>query len=113
MHRHRIAHLDISLHNVLANYDGRYAFIDYEGSRRFDESKEHCMAGYRGTEVPPECERGQCTDPYKIDVWALAIFILRICKVTIERLRMDVIASHPVSCQAIVCPNFWRSSSPC
>ncbi|KAF8921254.1 kinase-like domain-containing protein [Mucidula mucida] len=82
MHQHRIAHLDISLRNVLTDYNGNYAYIDFEGSRRFDDSSEHCMAGYRGTEVPPECVTGHCTDPYKIDVWALAILILRVCKLT-------------------------------
>lgn len=81
MHRHHIAHLDISLRNLLTDYNGRYAYIDFELSRRYTGTANPVIYGYRGTEVPPECERGERTDPYKIDVWALAVLILRACKV--------------------------------
>jgi len=81
MHRHQIAHLDISLRNLVTDYDGHYAYIDFELSRRFDSGSKPYICGYRGTEVPPECEDGICTDPYKVDVWALGVLILRACQV--------------------------------
>ena len=84
MHRHRIAHLDISLRNVLTDDQGHYAWIDYEGSHRFDSSIPNPrIQGLRATEVPPEHERGDASDPYKADVWALAVLILRACQVCI------------------------------
>ncbi|THU90709.1 hypothetical protein K435DRAFT_841348 [Dendrothele bispora CBS 962.96] len=82
MHRHNIAHLDISLHNLVTDYKGHYAYIDFELSQRFEETNPQIRERYRGTEVPPECEKRNCIDPYKIDVWALAILILRACKLT-------------------------------
>ncbi|KAG5727962.1 MAP/microtubule affinity-regulating kinase 3 [Termitomyces sp. T112] len=82
MHKHRIAHLDISLRNLLTDYNGHYAYIDFELSRRYTKTSKPLICGYRGTEVPPECERGAVTDPYKIDVWALAVLVLRACKLT-------------------------------
>ncbi|KAJ7709873.1 kinase-like domain-containing protein [Mycena rosella] len=82
MHKHRVAHLDISLRNLLTDYRGHYAYIDYELSRRFDGVDSLCIPSFRATEVPPECEllNGDCPDPFKADVWALAILILRACK---------------------------------
>ncbi|TFK76410.1 hypothetical protein BDN72DRAFT_830985 [Pluteus cervinus] len=80
LHRNHIAHLDISLRNLLTDYNGRYAYIDYELSRRFSSGSEPLIYSYRGTEVPPECERMDAVDAYKIDVWALAILILRACQ---------------------------------
>jgi len=82
LHMNHIAHLDISLRNLLADYEGHYAYIDYELSRRFHGVTNPCLSGYRGTEVPPECERGERADPYKVDVWALGVLILRACKLT-------------------------------
>jgi len=82
MHKHCIAHLDISLRNLVTDYEGHYAYIDYELSRRFDGGGSICVPDFRATEVPPECEllNGDCPDPFKADVWALAILILRACK---------------------------------
>ncbi|KAF7294917.1 Protein kinase domain-containing protein [Mycena indigotica] len=80
MHQHRIAHLDISLRNLLTDYKGHYAYIDYELSRCFDSQESICIHDFRSTEIPPECEHGECRDPFKADVWALAILILRACK---------------------------------
>ncbi|KAG6832134.1 hypothetical protein H0H87_002446 [Tephrocybe sp. NHM501043] len=82
MHKHHIAHLDISLRNLLTDYQGHYAYIDFELSRRYTRMSKAVICGYRGTEVPPECERDEFVDPYKIDVWALAVLILRACKLT-------------------------------
>jgi len=82
MHKHNIAHLDISLMNLLTDYHGHYALIDYEISRHFDTSSIPLVYNYRGTELPPESERGTGIDPYKVDVWALAVLILRACKST-------------------------------
>lgn len=80
LHRHHIAHLDISLHNILTDSHGRYAYIDYQMSRRFDGTSRALIHGYRGTEIPPECGKDEVIDPYKIDVWALAVLILRACQ---------------------------------
>jgi len=82
MHKHRVAHLDISLRNLLTDYNGHYAYIDYELSRRFDGVGCIRVPAFRTTEVPPECEAsdGECPDPFKADVWALAVLILRACK---------------------------------
>lgn len=122
MHRHHVAHLDISLHNFLTDYKGRYACIDYELSDRFEPECPHLSAdthsqnrlhteaniknnsdvqcdscsieggacqrspprilGVRGTEVPPELERGLPSDPFKVDIWALGMLIVRCCKKT-------------------------------
>ncbi|KAJ4000752.1 kinase-like domain-containing protein [Lentinula boryana] len=79
MHRHHIAHLDISLRNLLTDYKGHYAYIDFELSRRVDASNPRVF-GRRGTEVPPECGHDTFCDPYKVDVWALGVLILRACK---------------------------------
>ncbi|KAI5123366.1 hypothetical protein M0805_001787 [Coniferiporia weirii] len=85
MHAHGIAHLDISLRNVLTDYQGHYRYIDFEMSRRYatGASASHPrIVGCRGTEVPPEIERGEESDPFKVDVWALGVVILRACKMT-------------------------------
>ena len=79
LHKNYIAHLDISLRNLVTDYEGHYAYIDYELSRRFN-SPAPAVRNYRGTEVPPECEKGEA-NPFKIDVWALAVLMLRACKV--------------------------------
>ena len=62
---------------------GHYAYIDYEGSRQYDSDSPPPIERYRGTEVPPECERGEPSDPFKVDVWALAVLILRACQVSV------------------------------
>ncbi|KAJ7097897.1 kinase-like domain-containing protein [Mycena belliarum] len=81
MHKHQVAHLDISLRNLVTDYQGHYAYIDYELSRRFDGGSIR-IPEFRTTEIPPECElsNGDCPDPFKADVWALAVLILRACK---------------------------------
>ncbi|KAF9075272.1 kinase-like domain-containing protein [Rhodocollybia butyracea] len=79
MHKHHIAHLDISLRNLLTDYKGHYAFIDFELSRRFEVGNPR-ITGRRGTELPPECIDGAFYDPYKVDVWALGVLILRVSK---------------------------------
>lgn len=66
---------------MLTDFRGHYAYIDFELSRRFDGIPCPRICGYKGTEVPPECERGEPADPYKIDVWALAILMLRALQV--------------------------------
>lgn len=82
MHRHRIAHLDISMHNLLTDGKGHYACIDYETSRQYDcLSPTPRISHHRATEVPPEFGRGECSDPFKVDVWALAVLMLRACQV--------------------------------
>ena len=77
MHSHRIAHLDLSIRNVLTDYKGHYACIDYELSRRYDGVREPRISCARFTEVPPELERGEASDPYKVDVFGLGMIILR------------------------------------
>ncbi|KAI0054101.1 hypothetical protein FA95DRAFT_1480565 [Auriscalpium vulgare] len=79
MHHHDIAHLDISLRNLVTDYKGNYACIDYEISRRVHNRSRPLLRGIRGTELPPEVEQGQYTDPFKVDIWALGILILRAC----------------------------------
>lgn len=82
MHQHHIAHLDISLQNVVTDCKGRYAYIDYENSRRFSPSiLLHHIENHKATEVPPECETQMCVDPFKVDIWALGVLILRASKV--------------------------------
>lgn len=89
MHSIHIAHLDISLRNVLTDYHGHYRYIDFELSRRYESlggsGKEPRISGCRGTEIPPELERGEQSDPFKVDVWALAVLILRACKVSVQK----------------------------
>ncbi|KAG1753458.1 kinase-like domain-containing protein [Suillus lakei] len=80
MHRHHIAHFDISPRNFLTNYNGRYACIDYELSRRIDEVPCPRILYSRGSEIPPEAERGRPSNPFMIDVWALGVLIFRACE---------------------------------
>ena len=102
MHMYHIAHLDISLRNLLSDNNGHYCYIDFEMSRRFDlpsnPSHSHSnntkapqcqpdgprISGYRGTEIPPEVELGQETDPFKVDVWAFGVLILRLAEVNVQ-----------------------------
>jgi serine/threonine protein kinase len=89
MHSHHIAHLDISLRNLLTDYNFHYACIDYETSHRFDCMSHPRLSGIRGTEMPPEAERGEPCDPYKVDIWALAVLILRACNVRFRYCRVN------------------------
>jgi serine/threonine protein kinase len=82
MHTHHTAHLDIALQNIVTDCKGRYAYIDYEQSRRFGPSIQlHRIEDYRATEIPPEFETQTCVDPFKVDIWALGVLILRASKV--------------------------------
>ncbi|GJJ12123.1 hypothetical protein Clacol_006364 [Clathrus columnatus] len=85
MHSHNIAHLDISRSNILTNCFGAYAYIDFELSRRFpptfsSDAPIPTICCPRGTEIPPEAERGDATCPFKTDIWALGVTLLRACK---------------------------------
>ncbi|KII88468.1 hypothetical protein PLICRDRAFT_41629 [Plicaturopsis crispa FD-325 SS-3] len=80
MHQNMIAHLDLSLVNILTDGQGHYATIDYELSRRFHDALDPRIHGGRSTEMPPEFERGECCDPFKVDIWTLAVLILRVMK---------------------------------
>jgi len=88
MHNHCFSHLDIGLRNVLTDYAGRYAYIDYEMSRRFCQPPVEVEEGGdprlsvmiyqpRAAEPPPEVEKGHSTSPYAMDVWALGVLILK------------------------------------
>lgn len=81
MHVHHVAHLDISIRNLLTDYRHQYAYIDFELARRFDGVHHPRIHGCRGTEVAPELEQGGVSDPYKADVWALGKLIKRACSV--------------------------------
>ncbi|KAF9454517.1 hypothetical protein P691DRAFT_716920 [Macrolepiota fuliginosa MF-IS2] len=82
MHSLRMTHLDISLQNIVTDYNGRYAYIDFELARRFDDDPNPRITWKRGAEPSPECERGESSDPYKVDVWALGILIVKACELT-------------------------------
>ncbi|KAH9946038.1 kinase-like domain-containing protein [Epithele typhae] len=86
MHSQRIAHLDISIRNVLTDCRGHYAVSDYELSHRFPVLpgvvQTPRVAGCRRTECPPELERGESSDPYKVDVYGLGVLILRAMDLT-------------------------------
>ncbi|KAG6332036.1 hypothetical protein ID866_7056 [Astraeus odoratus] len=88
MHRHHIVHLDISLYNFVTDYCGRYACIDYELSQRIDNENPRVFSS-RGTEIPPELELGQSSNPYTVDIWALAMLILRACDVSTWQLWLS------------------------
>lgn len=86
MHTHCFAHLDISVRNILTDYDGRYACIDYETSRQFcrppveveegeDSRTSVLIHQLRAAEIPPEVEKGYPTSPYAWDVWALGMLM--------------------------------------
>ena len=81
MHRHRYVHFDLAIANIVTNQQGAYAFIDFELSRKFDNGSHFRALGHRATELPPECECKEYSDPFKVDVWALGVLILRACKV--------------------------------
>lgn len=85
MHMHHIAHLDISSRNIVTDICGRYACIDYECSMRFNSITEPRIYHARIAERPPEMERGEPSDPYKIDVFGLGVMMLRTMKVRVDR----------------------------
>lgn len=88
MHQHHIAHLDICLRNIVTNGNGIYSIIDYETSRQFDPlDKAPRIYEHRAQEVPPEMERGEASNPFKIDVWALAVTFLQAAQVRHLRQR--------------------------
>lgn len=80
MHEHGIAHLDLCLRNIVTDGKGHYAYIDYETSRRFLHDAPRIQQ-HRAQEVPPEFERGEASNPFKVDVWALAVFFLQASQV--------------------------------
>ncbi|TCD71876.1 hypothetical protein EIP91_000008 [Steccherinum ochraceum] len=82
MHSHHIAHLDISIRNLLTDYNSHYAYIDFELSRRFEGIPDPRIRCCRGTEVAPELERGEWGDPYKADIWSLAHLMIHASSVT-------------------------------
>lgn len=82
MHKHYIAQLDISLRNILTDDHGHYACIDYELSRRFDPDETPRVRGVRGTEIPPELEAGESSNPFKVDIFALGVLMIRATKVS-------------------------------
>lgn len=98
MHAHRLAHLDLNVRNAMI--DGhRYACIDYETSRRFQEDHPRIL-GVRSCDPPPEVNRDGCWDPYKADVWASGMFILRVLQVRKPvryRFRRNLNAVAPVN----------------
>ena len=59
MHSHHMAHLDISIRNLLTDYRSHYAYIDFETTRRFDGIPHPLIDTCRGTDPPPEAERGE------------------------------------------------------
>ncbi len=77
MHAHNIAHLDVSLRNFVTDGKGRCACIDYELSSRYDNIANPRVCGCRRTEVPPELERGESSDPFKVDVFALGMLVIK------------------------------------
>lgn len=83
MHSHHIAHLDISIRNLLTDYNSRYAYIDFELSRRFEGISDPRIRLCRGTDLAPELERGEWGDPYKADVWSLSTLIIHASSVSI------------------------------
>ena len=87
MHAHRIAHLDISIRNTLTDNKQRYACIDFELSRRFDMASPRIRC-LRATEPPTEVERGESCDPYKIDVWASGMLMLKAFQVSEHAIRL-------------------------
>ena len=75
MHAHHMAHLDISIRNLLTDYKAHYAYIDFETCRSFEGVPFPRIRGCRGTNLSPELERGEWTDPFKVDIWALGVLI--------------------------------------
>ncbi|KAJ3545170.1 hypothetical protein NMY22_g2540 [Coprinellus aureogranulatus] len=101
MHRHHIAHLDISLRNLVTDFNGHYAYIDFELSRNFDGIQNPRIFGHHATEVPPECDSGGCCDPFQVDVWALGALLQRIC----QMLEHDIPELVELSCMMMnPCP---------
>ena len=84
MHQHRLVHLDISLRNLVTDFNGRYAYIDFELSRNFQGVETPQVYRHHATEVPPECDSTDFHDPFKIDVWALGVLVLRTCQVILS-----------------------------
>ena len=94
MHAHNIAHLDLSPCNIVTDLMGRYACIDYESSMRFDGIPEPRVRVTRIAEPPPEVQRGEASDPYKVDVFELGKLMLRIMEVRRQHWVFDRTAIH-------------------
>jgi serine/threonine protein kinase len=112
MHEHGIAHLDISLGNVLTDFEGQYKYIDFETSRRYERSS--CpprISGCRGTEIPPDIECGGESCPFKVDVWALGVLILRACEVCLTHspFWQFVALKNKTSVPHLCIPSFQRT----
>ncbi|RPD66228.1 kinase-like protein [Lentinus tigrinus ALCF2SS1-7] len=111
MHAHHIAHLDVSIRNVLTDYFGHYAFVDYELSSRYDAIPNPRIRCPRRTEVPPELERGEASDPYKVDVYGLGVLMLCALKLSdhdipelyplIRQMLHDQFEQRPAALQAL------------
>ncbi|KAI8998555.1 kinase-like domain-containing protein [Trametes punicea] len=131
MHKHHIAHLDVSLHNILTDNNGHYAFIDYEFSARYDGIINPRVYTSRGTEVPPELERGERSDPYKVDIYALGKLIVGAMELTgynvpelqalVKHMIRGCFEQRPTAEQVLqsfdaivasVCPSLLRMSYP-
>lgn len=107
MHAHHVAHLDISLRNILTDNKGRYCYIDFETTRIFPPTASQYTTAeptrhraqrnsrsipthgtyrprvrqIRATDVPPELDRGEESDPFKVDIWQLGMLMLNASKV--------------------------------
>ena len=73
-----------AVRNLVTDYQGHYACIDYEASRCFEGVSEPRILIERGTELPPEMERGEGGDPFAADVWAMGILFLRALHVSLQ-----------------------------
>lgn len=113
MHKYHIVHLDISLTNILTDYMGHYACIDYELSRRFESTTfTHLVYNYRGTELPPESGKDTPIDPYMVDVWALAVLVLRCCKVCLPKILFLVSCSSTLQLTGYWVPQLMSIIKP-
>ncbi|KAJ7150231.1 kinase-like domain-containing protein [Mycena filopes] len=128
LHAHHIAHLDISMNNILEYPPGllippnppeppRYAFIDFGLSVMYNPESDpgpYRVTGNVATYKPPELSKTVPYDPFKVDVWQMGEVLSLICKdpdvemaipetfhALLSEMKHDVPAERPTAAQAL------------
>jgi serine/threonine protein kinase len=75
IHSMRWAHLDLKPANILIDKHGRVKLADFGISHMFEESGEATRRGGTVEFAAPELFQLGAYDPFKVDVWALAVTV--------------------------------------
>ncbi|KAJ7123214.1 kinase-like domain-containing protein [Mycena filopes] len=127
LHAHHIAHLDISMNNILEYppllnppnppEPPRYAFIDFGLSVMYNPESDpgpYRVTGNVATYKPPKLSKTVPYDPFKVDVWQMGEVLSLICKdpdvemaipetfhALLSEMKHDVPTERPTAAQAL------------